>query len=188
MGQMRGDITRLLHAWQAGEEAALHELAPLVQDELHRLAHRFMARENAGQTLQTTALVNEAFLRLVQGAAIDWKGRAHFVAVSAQTMRRILVDLARARCAEKRGAGAPQLSLDAALDGQPARPDEMVRLDDALDELARIDPRKARVVELRFFGGLSVEETAEVLKLSPKTVLRDWSLARAWLSRELKHN
>jgi RNA polymerase sigma factor (TIGR02999 family) len=183
---MSGDITGLLQAWQAGDEAALHELAPLVQDELHRLAHRFMAHEDVGQTLQTTALVNEAFLRLVQGARVDWKDRAHFVAVSAQMMRRILVDGARARCAEKRGSGVPQLSLDEALDGQPARPDEMVRLDEALEELAEIDPRKVRVIELRFFGGLSVEETAEVLKLSPKTVLRDWSMARAWLSRELR--
>ena len=184
---MGGDITALLRAWREGNETALHELAPLVQNELHRLAHRFMVHEGAGHTLQTTALVNEAFVRLIQGARVDWRDRAHFVAISAQTMRRILVDGARARCAEKRGSGTPQLSLDEALDGQPARPNDMVSLDEALEELARLDPRKVQVIELRFFGGLDVQETAEVLKISPKTVLRDWSMARAWLSRELQH-
>jgi RNA polymerase sigma factor (TIGR02999 family) len=178
-------ITDLLRAWGAGDQAALNRLAPLVQEELHRVAHRYMRDEGPGHTLQTTALVNEAFVRLVEGAAVDWKDRAHFFAVSAQTMRRILVDSARARVTEKRGGGRPQLSLDEALDGQPARAGELVELDEALDELAELDPRKVRVVELRFFGGLSVEETAEVLKVSAKTVLRDWNMARAWLSREL---
>jgi RNA polymerase sigma-70 factor (ECF subfamily) len=178
-------ITRLLRAWGAGDQAALDRLAPLVQDELHRTAHRYIRNEAPGQTLQTTALVNEAFVRLIEGAKVDWKDRAHFFAVSAQTMRRILVDSARERVTEKRGGGRPHLSLDEALDGQPLRPNELVRLDEALDALARFDARKAKVVEMRFFGGLSAAETAEVLKLSTKTVLRDWSMARAWLSREL---
>ena len=186
MGEAGGSgITDLLRAWGAGDLAALDRLAPLVQDELHQVAHRYMRRESPGQTLQTTALVNEAFVKLVQGAAVDWKDRAHFFAVSAQTMRRILVDSARARVTEKRGGGRPQLSLDEALDSQSARAAELVDLDEALVGLAVLDPRKARVVELRFFGGLSADETAAVLKVSTKTVLRDWNLARAWLSREL---
>ena len=162
------EITRLLVAWGQGDESALAELAPLVYEELHRLAHHYMGGERAGHTLQTTALVNEAYLRLVDWKNVRWQNRAHFFAVSAQFMRRILVDFARARGYHKRGGGA-----------QP------VALDDALNALARLDPRQSRVVELRFFGGLNVEETAEVLKVSPATVGRDWSLARAWLHREL---
>ena len=178
-------ITRLLRAWGAGDPAALDQLAPLVQDELRRAAHRYIRNEAPGQTLQTTALVNEAFVRLIGGAKVDWKDRAHFFAVSANTMRRILVDSARARITERRGGGRPHLSLDDALDGQPSRPNELVQLDEALAALAQLDARKAKVVEMRFFGGLSIEEIAEVLKLSEKTVLRDWSMARAWLSREI---
>jgi RNA polymerase sigma factor (TIGR02999 family) len=178
-------ITNLLQAWRAGDAEALNRLAPLVAHELHRVARRYMRREDSGQTLQTTALVNEAYLRLIEGASVNWQDRAHFFAVSAQTMRRILVDAARARLSEKRGAGKVCLSLDEQLDGQPDRPDDLIRLDDALRALAEFDPRKAKVVELRFFAGLSLEETAEVLKLSAKTVVRDWALAKAWLTREL---
>src|SRR5262249_10545970 len=147
-------ITALLQAWGGGDQAALEQLARLVDGELHRVAHRYMQSERPGQTLQTTALVNEAFVRLIDGAKVDWRDPAHFFAVSAQTMRRILVDSARARAAEKRGSGAPRLSLDEVLDDQPARPDELVQLDEALAELAKIDLRKAKVIELRFFGGL----------------------------------
>ena len=144
-----------------------------------------MARENPGNTLQATALVNEAYLRLVDVTGVNWQHRAHFFAVSAQMMRRILVDAARARASDKRGGGAARLNLDESIDGVPARDNQLVELDDALEALAKFDPRKAKVVEMRFFGGLGVEETAEVLKISPQSVLRDWKLARAWLLREL---
>ena len=179
------DISTLLRAWTAGEQSALDKLTPIVYDELHRLASRHMKRERPGHSLQTTALVNEAYLRLVDYKHMQWQNRAHFFAVSAQVMRRILVDRAR-RHNLKRGGGVPHVSLDqaATVSGKPAA--DLVALDDALNALARIDSRKEQVVEMRFFGGLSVEETAEVLKVSPVTVMRDWSTAKAWLYRELR--
>jgi RNA polymerase sigma factor (TIGR02999 family) len=179
------DITELLLAWSGGDQDALQRLTPLVYGELHRLAHHYMAGERTGHTLQSTALVNEAYLRLVQTSRMQWQNRAHFFAVSAQLMRRILVDFARSRQYAKRGGKAPMLSLDdvpVAVEGCA----ELIALDDALSALAAMDPRKSQMVELRFFGGLSVEETAEVLKVSVETVMRDWRLARVWLSRELR--
>src|SRR5262245_64077299 len=179
------DITELLLAWSEGNQDALKRLTPLVYGELHRLAHHYMAGERDGHTLQSTALVNEAYLRLVQTNRVQWQNRAHFFAVSAQLMRRILVDFARSRQYAKRGGKAPMLSLDdvplAVLECA-----ELVALDDALSALAAVDPRKSRMVELRFFGGLSVEETAEILKVSVETVMRDWRLAKVWLRRELR--
>ena len=184
-------ITVLLRAWGNGDALALEQLTPLVYDELHRLARRYMRNERAGNTLQTTALVNEAYLRLVDAAHLDWHDRVHFFAVSAQIMRRILVDAARARASAKRGGLAKRVThsgtfnLDELPDVSSGRDRELVAIDDALNTLAEMDPRKARVIELRFFGGLSVEETAAVLKLSSQTVMRDWKLAKAWLTREL---
>jgi RNA polymerase sigma factor (TIGR02999 family) len=184
-------ITVLLRAWGNGDAQALDQLTPLVYDELHRLARRYMHNERAGNTLQTTALVNEAYLRLVDAAHLDWHDRVHFFAVSAQIMRRILVDAARARASAKRGGQAKRvthsgtLNLDELPDVSSGRDRELVAIDDALNTLAEMDPRKARVIELRFFGGLSVEETAAVLKLSSQSVMRDWKLAKAWLTREL---
>ncbi|MDR3699164.1 MAG: sigma-70 family RNA polymerase sigma factor [Candidatus Sulfopaludibacter sp.] len=178
-------ITRLLREWQAGDQAALDRLTPLVYGELHRVALRCMGGGRPGNSLQPTALVNEAYLRLVDADGIRWQDRAHFFAVSAQMMRRILVDFARARGAEKRGGGAVRFSVKESIDGMVDRSAELIALDETLDALARLDPRKAQVIELRFFGGLSVEETAEVLKISPQSVMRDWKLARAWLMREM---
>lgn len=177
------DITRLLVAWNNGDEAALEELTPLVYEELHRLAHRYMGRERSGHTLQTSALVNEAYLRLVDWKNVQWQNRAHFFAVSAKLMRRILVDFARSNAYAKRGGGAAQLDLDEVAVVSPDRDTDIVALDEALTALAALSPRQSQVVELRFFGGLSLEETAEVLKVSVGTVRRDWSLARAWLHR-----
>jgi RNA polymerase sigma factor (TIGR02999 family) len=180
------DITELLLAWGEGDKDAFHKLTPLVYAELHRLAHHYMAGERTGHTLQSTALVNEAYLRLVQTSRVQWQSRAHFFAVSAQLMRRILVDFARSRQYAKRGGKAPVVSLDdvpLAIEGCA----ELVALDDALNALAALDQRKCQVVELRFFGGLSVEETAEVLRVSVETVMRDWRLAKVWLRRELQH-
>lgn len=178
-------VTDLLLAWNSGEDAALEQLIPLVHDELRRLASRFMFGERRGHVLQTTALVNEAYLRLVDSSRVQWQNRAHFFAVSAQLMRRILVDFARARSSDKRGSGAPDVSL-AEAEGLPVgHTTDLVELDEALDELARFDQRKCRVVELRFFGGLTVEETAEALHISPETVMRDWSFAKVWLLRQL---
>ena len=185
MEESAHEITQLLQAWGEGEESALERLAPLVYQELHRLAHYYMARERSGHTLQTTALLNEAYLRLVDSPKLSWQCRAHFFAVSAQVMRRILVDWARSRQAQKRGGDAPVVELDEALVVAEAPGADLVALDDALKTLAELDPRKSKVVELRFFGGLSVEETAEVLKVSPETVLRDWKFAKSWLRREL---
>jgi RNA polymerase sigma-70 factor, ECF subfamily len=179
------EITHLLRAWASGDQVALDRLAPLVYKELRRIARAHMRREHPGNTLQTTALVNEAFLRLVEGVNVDWRDRVHFFALSAQMMRRILVDAARARLREKRAGFARHVNLDEEIDATPARATSLVRLDDALDELAAFDPRKARVVELRYFGGLSVEDTAEALKISPQTVMRDWKLAKAWLTKAL---
>ncbi len=183
-----GDVSTLLRAWSDGDQSALERLTPIVFDELHRLPRRYMKRERPGHSLQTTALVNEAYVRLVDCERMQWQNRAHFFAVSAQLMRRILVDYAR-RHNLKRGAGLPHISLEEAAivvaveetgDGT-----DLVALDDAMNEMARIDPRKVQVVEMRFFGGLSVEETAEVLKISTVTVKRDWRAARLWLYRRL---
>jgi RNA polymerase sigma-70 factor, ECF subfamily len=179
-----GQVSGLLRAWSDGDREALDRLTPIVYDELHRLAQRYMKRERPGHSLQTTALVNEAYMRLVDYKGMQWQNRAHFFAVSAQLMRRILVEHAR-RHNLKRGGGVQHVSLEeTALVGGDQSAD-LVALDDAMNALALLDPRKAQVVEMRFFGGLSVEETAEVLKLSSVTVMRDWSTAKAWLYREL---
>jgi RNA polymerase sigma factor (TIGR02999 family) len=179
-----GDVTKLLRAWSEGDQGALERLTPIVYDELHRLARRYMKRERPGHSLQTTALVNEAYMRLADYRRMQWQDRAHFFAASAQVMRRILVEYAR-RHNLKRGGGVQHVSLEEAamLGGDEGA--DLVALDDAMHMLARIDPRKVQVVEMRFFGGLTVEETAEVLKISPKTVKRDWRVAKAWLYREL---
>jgi RNA polymerase sigma-70 factor (ECF subfamily) len=179
------EVTQLLQAWSNGDQEALDKLAPLVYEELHRLARRYMSHERPGHTLQTTALVNEAYLRIVNWKNVRWQNRAHFFAVAAQMMRRILVDFARARTYEKRGGQARRVSLSEAANVSGERGEDLIALDDALQSLARLDPRKSRIVELRFFGGLSVEETAEVLKISTRTVMRDWGLAQAWLYRAL---
>jgi RNA polymerase sigma-70 factor (ECF subfamily) len=178
------DVSTLLRAWSDGDQSALKGLTPIVYDELHRLAHRYLERERPGHTLQTTALVNEAYIRLVDYKRMQWQNRAHFLAVSAQVMRRILVDHARGHNV-KRGAGVQHVSLDegAVVGGDQAS--DLVALDDAMNALARLDPRKVQIIEMRFYGGLSVEETAEVLKVSPATVRRDWSIAKFWLYREL---
>jgi RNA polymerase sigma-70 factor, ECF subfamily len=178
-------VTALLQAWGQGDEQALERLIPLVYDELHRRARRYLAHEPAGHTLQATALVNEAYLRLVEAEGVRWQDRAHFFALSAAMMRRILVDAARSRRATKRGGQEIRVTLDDGV-GALHRDEDLVRLDEALAALAEIDRRKVQVIELRFFGGLSVEETAEVLHISQQSVLRDWSLARAWLTREMK--
>jgi len=179
------EITHLLLAWREGDEAALEQLMPLVYDELRRLAKRYMGRQRPGHTLQATALVNEAYLRLIDSNRVRWQNRAHFFAVSAQLMRRILVDFARARNNLKRGGGVQHITLDNNLDIAPGRDLDLMALDDALKTLAELNKRQSQVVELRYFGGLSEEEAAEVLNISTRTVRRDWSLARAWLYREL---
>jgi RNA polymerase sigma factor (TIGR02999 family) len=179
------DVTRLLQAWGAGDESALEQLIPLVYAELHRLAHRYMSLEQSGQTLQTTALVHELYLRLVDVKQIDLKDRAHFYAICARLMRRILVDFARSRSYQKRGGGITHVQLDEAATISAVVGSELIAVDDALKRLAGIDLRKSQVIELRFFGGLSVEETALALKVSAETVMRDWRLARSWLLREL---
>ena len=179
------EITGLLKAWAGGDQVALEQLTPVVYAELKRMAVRYMAKERPGTSLQATALVNEAFLRLVEVDNVRWQDRAHFFAVSAQMMRRILVDAARARGSDKRGGAAVKVNLNESIDAMPDRPGQLVALDEALDALAQFDPRKAKVIEMRFFGGLSVDETAEVLKISAQSVLRDWKLARAWLMREM---
>ena len=178
------DVSALLRAWTDGDQRALARLTPIVYDELHRLAHHYLKRERAGQSLQTTALVNEAYVRLVDYKRMHWQNRAHFLAVSAQAMRRVLVDRARRRNA-KRGADIEHVSLDAEAVFADERADDFVSLDRALTALADRAPRKAKVVELRFFGGMSVDETAEVLHVSPITVMREWKSAKAWLYREL---
>ncbi len=179
------EVTQLLKAWTTGDEHALEKLTPLVYEQLHRVAQRYMAGERSGHTLQATALVNEVYLRLIDCQQINWQDRAHFLAVSAQLMRRILIDFARSRGFQKRGSATPHLSLDEA-PSVCCEPDtNLVALDDALKSLASLDERKSKVVELRFFGGLSVEETAEVLKISIATVVRDWNFAKDWLLREL---
>ena len=180
------ELTQLLMAWSQGDATALEKLTPLVYQELHRLAHRYLGRERTGHTLQTTALVNEAYLRLLDRQQVEWQNRAHFFAISAHLMRRILVDFARARRVRKRGGDAQQVTFDEAAVVAPERCADFIALDEALTELAQLDQRQAQVVELRFFGGLTIEETAEVLKVAPITVRRDWSLAQTWLLRELR--
>jgi RNA polymerase sigma-70 factor (ECF subfamily) len=179
-----GDVSLLLHAWSGGDQAALDRLTPIVYQDLRRLARRYMKGERAGHSLQATALVNEAYMRLADYHRINWQDRAHFFAISSQLMRRILVEHARRRNL-KRGGGVAHVALDEAAVMDRNRARDLVALDDALNALALLDPRKVQVVEMRFFGGLSVEETAEVLKVSAVTVMRDWSTARAWLYREL---
>lgn len=178
-------ITQLLQSWRAGDPSALEQLIPLIYQDLHRLALRYMADERSGHTLQPTALVNEAYVRLVDSAHMNWECRSHFLAVCAQVMRRILVDWARSRGAQKRSAGVTPLELDESLPALDRRNTDLVAIDDALTALSALDQRKAQVVELRFFGGLKVTETAEVLKVSEETVHRDWKLAKSWLRREL---
>ena len=180
------EMTDLLAAWSDGDREALDRLLPLVERELHRLAHHYMSRERPDHTLQTSALVNEAYLKLVDQTRVRWQNRAHFFAIAAQTMRRILIDHARRRRYDKRGGGARPLPLDEAAHITDERAAELVALDDALKLLQDVDERKARVVELRYFGGLSVEEVAEVLKVSPDTVGREWRRARAFLLREME--
>jgi len=179
------DITRLLQAWGSGDHLALDRLTPLVYDELRRIARCHMAGERGGRTLQTTALVNEAYMRLVDSAQVRWQDRAHFFAISSQLMRRILVDAARTRGSVKRWGPAGRAYIDEGMIVAKSRDRELLALDEALDSLAQFDARKAKVIELRFFGGLSVEEAAEVLQISPQTVMRDWKLAKAWLEREM---
>jgi RNA polymerase sigma factor (TIGR02999 family) len=179
------EITRFLIAWGDGDQAAFEQLTPLIYDELHRLAHHYMGREQSSHTLQTTALVNEAYVRLIDWKNVRWQNRAHFLGVSAQLMRRILVDFARSRGSRKRGGGVSVVTLDDAAIVSDEKGTDLVALDEALAALAELDARQSKIVELRFFGGLSNEEVAEVLKVSEGTVRRDWSLARAWLHREL---
>lgn len=179
------DVTQLLRAWGEGDTQALEQLTPLVYRELHRRAHWHMARENAGHTLQATALVNEIYIRMVDLQGVSWRDRAHFFAVSSRLIRQILIDAARSKHAQKRGGQSPHVAIDEALLVSEEPRADVVGLDDALRALAAIDPRKSQVVELRFFGGLDIEEAAEVLGVSPETVKRDWKLAKAWLRREL---
>jgi RNA polymerase sigma factor (TIGR02999 family) len=179
-------VSKLLHNWGQGDQAAREALIPLVYDELRRLARRHLRRERPDHTLQSAALVNEAYLRLIRQDQPQWQNRAHFFGVAAQLMRHILVDHARHRAAAKRGAGAPRLALDPEVALPREREVNLVALDDALNQLALLDPQQGRVVELRFFGGLSIEETAVVLGISPATVKREWATARAWLQREMK--
>ena len=182
----QAEITQLLRAWANGDTDALNRLTPVVYEELRRMARGYVRREGPDNSLQATALVHEAYLKLVDARVALWQDRAHFFAISARLMRRILVDAARTKVAGKRGGGAVRVEINESLDGAPLDSDQLVRLDDALDALAKFDARKAEVVELRFFAGLSVEETAAVLKISEPSVLRDWKLARAWLARELE--
>jgi RNA polymerase sigma factor (TIGR02999 family) len=186
MTGLHSQVTKLLIKWSDGDTAALDELIPLVHSELRRIAKRYVGRQNPGHTLETSALINEAYLRLVDQESVEWKDRAHFFAVSAKIMRNILVDHARKYRYAKRGAGARKIELDEAAAMPEQRAAEFVALDDALSELAIVDPRKSQIVELRFFGGLNIEETAEVMKISPATVQREWRAARAWLQRAMR--
>ncbi|HEY4285323.1 MAG TPA: sigma-70 family RNA polymerase sigma factor [Chthoniobacterales bacterium] len=182
---LRQEVTQLLGDWSGGDERALAKLVPLVQPELHRLAHYYMSRERPGHTLQTTAILNEAYLRLVENPEPSWQDRTHFIAAAAQLMRRIMVDHARKRHSLKRGADALRVTLDEAAWVTETRSEELLALDEALEKLTAQDPRKSQIVELRYFGGLTIEETAEFLKLSPRTVEREWTMAKAWLYRAL---
>jgi RNA polymerase sigma factor (TIGR02999 family) len=175
------EVTLLLGEWSGGDQDALEKLIPLIQPELHRLAHHYMSRERPGQTLQTTALLNEAYLRLVDNPRRDWQNRTHFVAAASQLMRRIMVDRARERRALKRGGDAMKVSLDEAVIVSEERAEELLALDEALEKLAAQDPRKGQIVELRYFGGLTTEETADFLKISHRTVRREWRMAKVWL-------
>ncbi|SPF50982.1 RNA polymerase, sigma-24 subunit, ECF subfamily [Candidatus Sulfopaludibacter sp. SbA4] len=188
MDDPTSETTQLLRAWAQGDRDALERLTPLVYRTLRRIAGHYMQNERAGQTLQATALVHEAYLELIDVKNVDWQHRAHFFAVSAHIMRRILLERARRRLAAKRGGKVERLNLDELPDVGRGRARELIVLDDALDALAEVDPRKARVIELRFFGGLSVEEAAEVLAISPETVMRDWKFARSWLQAELSRS
>jgi len=186
MEPAQADVTGLLSQLTEGDQEAAERLIPLVYDELKRLARSYMRRERQEHTLQTTALVHEAYLKLVRQRSVNWQGRSHFFGIAAQLMRRILIDHARGHLREKRGGAQPLLPLSEALVFSPEHSEELLKLDDALGRLAKLDPRQSRIVELRFFGGLSVEETAEYLDVSPKTVKRDWAVARAWLHGELR--
>ena len=184
-GPSPSEITQLLHAWRGGDQLALEQLTAVVYHELHRMAQRYMSRERGGHTLQTTALIGEVYVRLVKANEVPWQDRAHFFAVCAQLMRRILTDFARSHGYQKRGAGALHIPLNEAMVISPEPTVDLVALEQALTRLGETDLRKSKVVELRFFGGLTIEETSEVLQISPETVMRDWSVARAWLLREL---
>jgi RNA polymerase sigma factor (TIGR02999 family) len=184
----REDVTVLLSQLAKGNESAASKLIPLVYDELRRLAAAYMRRERPDHTLQPTALVNEAYLKLIEQREVDWHGRAHFFGIAAQVMRRILIDHARGHLRDKRGGGVSPVPLEEALVFSPEQSSELVKLDEALQRLAKLDPRQGKIVELRFFGGLTVEQTAELLGISAKTVKRDWSVAKAWLHGELKTN
>ena len=182
------EVTKLLRDWNDGDESALHKLTPLIYGELHRLAHKHMRRENAGHMLQTSALVNEAYVRLIDASEVRWENRAHFFAIAARLMRRILVDDARRRNFDKRGGHTIHVPLDEVLTVPQQQATNLVALEDALKSLASIEARQSEIVELRFFGGLSVDETAEVLNISPRTVMREWNFARAWLRKEMAGN
>lgn len=188
METLPDEVTQLLLAWSEGDPAALDKLVPLVEAELRRIARRYMNRENADHTLQTSALINEAYLRLVNQQRVQWQNRAHFFGVAAQVMRHVLIDHARRHHYAKRGGGARKVPLEEGMAQADKRAAELLALDEALDSLAMLDERKSRIIELRFFGGLSVEETAEVLKLSPVTIMREWRTAKAWLHSELTGN
>lgn len=188
MAALPNEVTQLLINWSNGDEAALDQLIPLVHAELRRLARHYMGRENPGHTLQTSALINEAFLRLIDQQNVAWQNRSHFFAVSGQVMRHILIDHARRHAYAKRGGGARKVSFDEALTLDDRRADELIALDDALNTLAAMDKRKSQIIELRFFGGLSIEETAEALNISPITVTREWRSAKAWLRREMNRD
>ena len=185
MGSIQQEITGLLLKWSSGDVDALDQLVPMIYPELRRIARRYMGKENAGHTLQTSALINEAYMRLVDRQAVEWHDRSHFFAVAARVMRNILIDHARKYAYAKRGAGAMHITLDDITILKQGRAAEFIALDDALNSLGAIDPRKLRIVELRFFGGLTVDETAEVMKLAPITIKREWRVARAWLFREI---
>lgn len=185
MAGPRDDVTALLRAWGEGDEEALNQLMPLVERELNRVARACLRDDRGNRSVSATALVNETFLRLVELDRIDWRDRAHFLSIGARLMRRVLVDMARARRSEKRGGDAVRITLDDDMPAATRQNADVVRLDEALDALSRLDPRKGRVIELRFFGGLSAEETAAVLDVSTKTVIRDWTFAKAWLQREM---
>lgn len=185
MTSLPNEITQLLINWSNGDQAALEELILLVDAELRRLARHYVARESPGHTLQTSALINEAYIRLIEHQNPSWQNRAHFFGVAAQVMRHILIDHARSHCYAKRGGGARHVSLDEVMMANDQRAEELVSLDDALQTLATLDPRKSQIIELRFFGGLSIAETAEALKLAPITVTREWRAAKAWLRREI---
>lgn len=188
MTSTSNEVTQLLVEWGQGDQQALNQLMPLVYNELHRIAARYLRRERAGHTLQSTALINEAYLRIVNINEITWQNRAHFFGVAAQIMRRLLVDHARSKLYAKRGGGAARVTLDEAIVGAAEREVDLLALDSALQLLAEIDPQQNRIIELRFFGGLTIEETAEVLGISTATVKRDWKMAKAWLFGKIKES